>query len=462
MKKGFTLVELLAVIVILGLLAILIVPKINNALKESEKKTNMASANGLIKSVEYKYQDNEIKGISENITIDFTTGKNIEKIEYNGTKPTSGQISIRKNGVIIMAVRIGDNCYIKKNDTNEITVIPYDKEKCGETSEAMINYEIPNITQSSDGLYESKVDNAKLIFRGANPNNYISLKENNTEVVYRIVSYEGDGTIKVVRNESIGNKPWDERTTTSTGPRYNSSNTYCQSLAGGQYLGCNVWGSQDTTYYNNTKLVGNFLYKYYPERNSSNFHNGSFIGTVTQESSLNTYLNTTFINTLGFKEYIADHTFDAGGIYYHTKYVGGDKEITKEKEEQQVYKWKGRIGVLNVTELVELSTNSACTSVYSNYRWNPRNYDSNTGTLNYGTGEWPCAINNWMFKNNTQWTITPNSSGKQDVYYMSANGDFSSSTAYSGLEVYPALYLKGSTKLTGLGTIENPYRIVES
>ncbi len=37
-KNGFTLVELLAVIVILGLLMVIIAPKITNTLNESEKK----------------------------------------------------------------------------------------------------------------------------------------------------------------------------------------------------------------------------------------------------------------------------------------------------------------------------------------------------------------------------------------------------------------------------------------
>ena len=60
MKKGFTLVELLAVITILGLLAVIIVPKVTKTIKDSEQKTNMASANGLLKAAEYRYQDNEI------------------------------------------------------------------------------------------------------------------------------------------------------------------------------------------------------------------------------------------------------------------------------------------------------------------------------------------------------------------------------------------------------------------
>ena len=130
MKKGFTLVELLAVIVILGLLSLLIVPKIVNTLKDSEEKTNMASAKGLLKAAEYTYQDNEIKGISENITIDYTNNINTDKLDYNGSKPEKGKINIYSNGDISMAVKIGNNCYIKSVSENDITTQAYNDETC--------------------------------------------------------------------------------------------------------------------------------------------------------------------------------------------------------------------------------------------------------------------------------------------------------------------------------------------
>ena len=89
-NKGFTLIELLAVIIILGLIATIIIPKIANTLKEAETKTNLESAKGLVKSAEYKYQENEMNGITENILINYTTGENTSKIEYGYFK--RGQI----------------------------------------------------------------------------------------------------------------------------------------------------------------------------------------------------------------------------------------------------------------------------------------------------------------------------------------------------------------------------------
>ena len=50
-KKGFTLVELLAVIVLLGLLAILITPKITETLKKQKKAIFTNSVEGIVNAI---------------------------------------------------------------------------------------------------------------------------------------------------------------------------------------------------------------------------------------------------------------------------------------------------------------------------------------------------------------------------------------------------------------------------
>ena len=130
MKKGFTLVELLAVIIILGVLSVLIVPKVLKTLNDSEEKTNIASANGLLKAAELKYQDNEIRGISGNILINYPYGENSELLEFSGKKPERGQVAITSEGKIVFAVKIGNTCYIKKASSYDITSKAYDSETC--------------------------------------------------------------------------------------------------------------------------------------------------------------------------------------------------------------------------------------------------------------------------------------------------------------------------------------------
>ena len=60
-KKAFTLIELLAVIIILGILAVLIAPKVVNMINESEKSANMTSAQNIVKAAELKASNNMIE-----------------------------------------------------------------------------------------------------------------------------------------------------------------------------------------------------------------------------------------------------------------------------------------------------------------------------------------------------------------------------------------------------------------
>ena len=453
MKKGFTLVELLAVIVILGLLSVLIVPKVINTLNESEQKTNMASANGLLKAAEYKYQDNEIKGTNQTITIDYTNNINIDKLEYNGKQPEKGKILINSNGKIAMAVKIGDYCYKKELTESEITFKHYNEETCVT--------KIPTTVTSGDGLYESETEPGRLIYRGTNPNNYINIKEDGTNnILYRIVSYESDGTIKVVRNENLSTKmAWDERDSSdlTTGPRSNTNNTFCYYSEGRYYYyGCNVWGNMNNTYYNGQTLSPEFKYRYYSNNSTETLQEHSNTGTVNTDSTLNQYLNGTWL-TSTLSNYIDNHNFNVGGLYYYfTVYTGGDKGIAREKEEEKLYAWTGKVGLLTLTEYVESSTNPSCTDVWSNYYYNP---DNETNTT---SNEWPCKYDNYNYKSEyNQWFITSEPYYPYTVWMLYTHGYFTTTIAYNVLGVRPAFYLKSTIQIAGQGTTENPYYIVE-
>ena len=56
-----------------------------------------------------------------------------------------------------------------------------------------------------DGLYADEYEPGKYTYKGANPNNYITF---NNET-WRIISISSDGTLKIMRNESIGNMAFD-------------------------------------------------------------------------------------------------------------------------------------------------------------------------------------------------------------------------------------------------------------
>ena len=71
------------------------------------------------------------------------------------------------------------------------------------------------IVSSGDGLYADEYESGKYTYKGVNPNNYITF---NNET-WRIISISPDGSIKIIRNESIGNMVFD-----TTGGTYGSNN----------------------------------------------------------------------------------------------------------------------------------------------------------------------------------------------------------------------------------------------
>ena len=429
-EKAFTLVELLAVIIILGVLSVLIVPKAIKTLNDSEQKTNIASAEGLLKAAKYKYQDDEMNGkISENITIDYTTNTNIDLLDFNGKQPEKGQVIIRSNGNVGMFVKIGDNCYFKNYNSLDITVTPYSEETCGQSIK---------IVTSGDGLYESATEPGRLIYRGLNPNNYIYLKEDGiNDTLYRIVSYETDGTIKVIRDDRISKDGDNFIEFDIQNSRPNPPNTFCGNI-------CNVWGNQNTMLHNGTPMGDNFRYIYY-ESDSATTFTDSLSGTVTSDSTLNTYLNSTWLPTF-LDKYIDNHTWNVGALYdtYETSPLG----FTKSKQTEQQLQWIGKVGLLTITEYAEASTNTGCIGMMS------------------GIDPLPCGGNsNWTAKEYNQWSITAEipyfANGLYHVWIMSPWGTIHYHSArHLDVSARPAFYLKANVNLTGEGTELNPYRII--
>ena len=63
---------------------------------------------------------------------------------------------------------------------------------------------IEDPTSTTDGLYADPEEANRYIFKGADPNNYITIGDEE----YRIMSIESDGTLKVIKNDQI-NSVWD-------------------------------------------------------------------------------------------------------------------------------------------------------------------------------------------------------------------------------------------------------------
>ena len=86
---------------------------------------------------------------------------------------------------------------------------------------------LPIASNGSDGLYQDEYESGRYIYKGANPNNYITF---NNET-WRILSVEADGRIKIVKDELLPSRAWDS-TNSNNWDRPSDIKTYLN----GEYL----------------------------------------------------------------------------------------------------------------------------------------------------------------------------------------------------------------------------------
>ena len=120
-RSGFTLVELLAVIVVLAVIALIATPIVNNSIEKSKKGTAIESANNLISSAEYYILKTSDKYGKVSV-LD-------ENLKYSGKKPEFGEIEINKQGRASLYAYINGYC-VNKDYDGEAYATKMKKEDC--------------------------------------------------------------------------------------------------------------------------------------------------------------------------------------------------------------------------------------------------------------------------------------------------------------------------------------------
>ncbi len=279
-----------------------------------------------------------------------------------------------------------------------------------------------NVVTTGDGLYEDNTVDGRYVYKGGNPNNYIRLGDD----LYRIISLEKDGTIKVIKQKDIGSMAWDEKNA-----RYSvNDEDFCTS----EY-GCKVWGSNTTTLDTNGNKVTQMPWMV----------NGTLKNLPDKEATLNTYLNNDFYNGLSddVKSLVVEKTWNVGPTAYT------QTNLLESIKEESAYKWKGKVALMNVTDYVKSSTNNACTSV--------KDY-----AASHSGGNSSCYTNsnahNYLYSNNYPWSVSPDAvPNANTVFSVGSGGDLISYGTNFNYGVYPTFYLSAKTTLNGEGTETNPY-----
>ena len=409
MKKGFTLVELLATITILGIIALLLVPTVTGVISNFRNDSSEKQKKSIVAAAKLWGSDHRLElptTEGETMCVSVAELKN-GYLEDDIVDPDTKEAISDHVGVEIK--RVGKSYEYTYTDS------------CS-TSDQDSELDITDdVVTSGDGLYEDSYENGRYVYKGNNPNNYI---EFNGEL-WRIIAKETDGTYKIIRDQLSENRAFDEANYRTT-----ANNTFCDS----SYSGCNVYG----------KVNGIFR-----------LMSGQKMGTVTEDSSLSKYLNETYYNTLtsDAKNQVQTHAFNIGVVLV---YGGGNQNnsIYSDLNGEKAFQWTGNIGLPNVTDILRANFDSRC----------------NSAGAASGTSEQNLCISNYLVNNMSEisfWTMngystqTYATSGAVWVPYRSVNGiSFSvQAPSYSG-GVRPVLFLKSTIKITGgNGSQSSPYMI---
>ncbi len=281
---------------------------------------------------------------------------------------------------------------------------------------------VPTV-ESGDGLYADEYEPGRYIYRGQDPDNYITF---NNET-WRIISKEADGTYKIIRNDVLANRAFDEANHRST-----DNNSYCTSP---QY-GCGVYAA----------VEGEF-----------SSPSGSQKGTVTEDSSIKIYLNEDYyVNNINStaKDQMTSHSFNIGAVENLNQSGAEADSIEKNIAGEKMYTWTGNVGLANVSDILRASTNPLCTSATTSYDGN------NECNSNY-------LLDKGSASSLYYWTINVYSSGsggasngawRGSAYSWYAHVNYNGA-CYSNGAPRPVVFLKSDTTLSGSGTESDPFVI---
>ena len=164
-KKGFTLVELLAVIAILAILVIIALPNVIKLYNNAKKNTFLTEAKTVYKEAANKYITESMKGNKVNY---ISSTKN--SLELNGSKDIEYKISLNNDGSI-RRFQVKNNSYCingKYNDANELIIDDVTEKECTEIDATYCKSNLSSLSTGSEVVigkytyrYNQSYDNDK-------------------------------------------------------------------------------------------------------------------------------------------------------------------------------------------------------------------------------------------------------------------------------------------------------------
>ena len=357
-KNGFTLVELLAVIVILAIILVIAVPKITDTIKNSKIASFESSAKTIAAQAEKKKMEKEI--LEDAGSINCSDVVKLNDTDY-------GNCSISFDGNTAKVTLVGKGKFeglqvingTKENATaGEVKMPEYGKG----TTYIKALYD-NDVLRAANGLKKDNTSDANIRYEGSNPNNYVSFNDE----LWRIIGVFGDN-IKLVRSEELSRLSWD------------SSDS---SVNGG--LGVNEWSQADLKEYLNTMYYGGTSVTCYVDSKNSTTTCPTGSLNSTSKSMINNYTwNTGAINledtTILNQETIALNTVP----FYNAERGSVNGKICTSGNQcndavTRTITWRGYVALPYVTDWAYASSETACaTNINDGYDVANHNYDNMT------------------------------------------------------------------------------------
>ena len=157
MKKGFTLVELLAVIVVLAIVSLIAIPTINNLIRKTKDDSAILGAQSYAHAIETQSITNELKGLG-NIKDGVYEIGTID-VNVHGKTPKKGIITVKSGKVVDAKLCIND----KSVDVIKGKAKFSDNNYCSESGKVIVYEEKSILNANSARKYEISSDSAVAI-----------------------------------------------------------------------------------------------------------------------------------------------------------------------------------------------------------------------------------------------------------------------------------------------------------